>query len=215
MTPIGSGRKWKSEVVEHQDPQTGARIRQLTNYRGHSGHLYFTYPGWYQDSRKLLFSSDREGRNNLFNVDLVDGEITQLTNFPELEMETNNGFQRTILHPNHHEAYFHRGREIIAFDLEKLSHRTLFRIPEGYVPSHVDISADGSVLCTSISEDRPERASNLLHAQYSFHSYHDSKPHSQILEIPISGGQERLLFEDQRWISHVNTSPTQADLLTY
>ena len=38
------GRIWPSETVEVQDPLSGIALRQLTNYRAHSHHFYFTNP---------------------------------------------------------------------------------------------------------------------------------------------------------------------------
>ncbi len=43
---MGKGRIWPAEWVDYVDVATGARIRQLTTYRGHSNHLYFTNYGW-------------------------------------------------------------------------------------------------------------------------------------------------------------------------
>ena len=74
-----TGKKWPSELTIYQDPVSGATVRQLTHYKGHSSHFYFTYPCWYDNGRKIVFFSDRENRTNLFGVDLTSGDITQLT----------------------------------------------------------------------------------------------------------------------------------------
>src|SRR6185436_2264280 len=75
------GSRFPAEWREFSDPQTGVKVRQLTNYKGHSHHLYFTNSGWYSDAgrQKLLFGSDRCNETNLFGIDLESGEITQLT----------------------------------------------------------------------------------------------------------------------------------------
>lgn len=67
--------EWPAEKRSWRDPATGAEVTQLTDYKGHSHHLYFTNPGWYSGGRKLLFGSDRENRTNLFGVDLESGAI--------------------------------------------------------------------------------------------------------------------------------------------
>ena len=51
---MNTGRQWPSELSEHQDPRSGAHVRQLTNYLGNSNHFYFTYPCWYDGGRKLI-----------------------------------------------------------------------------------------------------------------------------------------------------------------
>ncbi len=56
-------------------------VRQLTNYRAHSNHSYFTYPCWYDHGRKLVIASDQDNRVNLFGVDLESGALNQLTDW--------------------------------------------------------------------------------------------------------------------------------------
>src|SRR3712207_4637198 len=76
---VAIGDHFPAEWRTFTDLQTGVEVRQLTHYKGHSHHLYFTNPGWYDDGRKLLFASDRNNRTNLYNIDLVSGEMVQLT----------------------------------------------------------------------------------------------------------------------------------------
>src|SRR5690242_3606889 len=73
--------QFKAEWHEYHDSLTGVRVKQLTNYKGHSHHLYFTNSGWYTEGgkQKLLFGSDRCNETNLFSLDLESGTITQLT----------------------------------------------------------------------------------------------------------------------------------------
>ena len=51
---MGKGDHFPAEWHSFTDDQTGVEIRQLTNYKGHSHHLYFTNPGWYDGGRRLL-----------------------------------------------------------------------------------------------------------------------------------------------------------------
>ncbi len=89
---MSRGRIWSPEWEDFVDPRSGVSVRQLTNYKGHSHHLYFTNPGWFDNDRKLLFSSDRENRTNLFSINLETGEITQLTDLESLpEIEKTSG----------------------------------------------------------------------------------------------------------------------------
>ncbi|MBM3889895.1 MAG: oligogalacturonide lyase, partial [Verrucomicrobia bacterium] len=61
-------RRTKAEWSTYKDAQSGVEVVQLTNYKGHSHHFYFTNPGWYDGGRKLLFSSDRDNRTNLHGI---------------------------------------------------------------------------------------------------------------------------------------------------
>ena len=70
-----------SEKKTVKDRVSGAEVTQLTSYLGHSHHSYFTNNGWYDNNRKLLFTSDRDNARNLFSIDIESGEISQLTDF--------------------------------------------------------------------------------------------------------------------------------------
>lgn len=76
---MSKGKVWPSEWKRYKDRFTGVNITQLTNYTGHSHHLYFTDNGWYANGDKLLFCSDRKNKTNLFSINLQSGEILQLT----------------------------------------------------------------------------------------------------------------------------------------
>lgn len=92
---IDKGKKnYPSELKTINDRKTGVPIQQLTNYKGNSHHFYFTNPGWFDNEQKLLFSSDRNNRTNLFAIDLNDYTIQQLTDLEPValpnELEFNN-----------------------------------------------------------------------------------------------------------------------------
>jgi oligogalacturonide lyase len=76
---MGKGRVYQDERSTYIDSYSDREVVQLTNYLGHSNHLYFTDPCWFNDNRSLVFKSDRENQGNLFRYDLDTGLITQLT----------------------------------------------------------------------------------------------------------------------------------------
>jgi oligogalacturonide lyase len=194
------------------DPETRVEIKQLTGYKGHSHHLYFTNNGWYDGGRKLLFGSDRSNRTNLFSLDLHIGMITQLT---DLE-PANADFLFASLNPCHPEVYFWHERNLIALDLDTLAERALFRLPDGYAFNMTNVTADGAYVCTGIYEDLSSRfAVDLLHGYVGFAEYWEAMPHSQIVLISTETGTSRVVFEEDYWIGHVNASPTLPHILTY
>jgi len=67
---MATGDTWPCECKEIEDPASGVTLRQLTDYKGHSHHVYFTNPGWYAGGRKMLVGCDRDNRTNLFAIDL-------------------------------------------------------------------------------------------------------------------------------------------------
>ena len=75
---MSKGERFPAEWRSFTADRTGIEVRQLTNYKGHSYHLYFTNPGWYDGGRKLLFASDRCNATNLFSLELASGETVTL-----------------------------------------------------------------------------------------------------------------------------------------
>ena len=75
----GKGRVYQDEPFRYTDRHSGRAVVRLTDYLGHSNHLYFTDPCWFNDGRSLVFTSDRENQSNLFRYDLDSCTVTQLT----------------------------------------------------------------------------------------------------------------------------------------
>lgn len=217
MSSIGSRKRrpgariWPAEWEEYEDPVSGAAVRRLTDYKGHSHHLYFTNPGWYDGGRRLLFGSDRENRANLFGIDLESGEITQLT-----DLEREAGFLAACVNPTRQEAYFWYDRGVVALDLRSLEMRALWTMPEGFRQSMLNCTADGKYVCAGIVEDLSDRIRTPLRYIYAgFAETWAAHPLSRIHRIATDGGGADMAWEEKTWIGHVNTSPTQAHLLTF
>jgi oligogalacturonide lyase len=209
---MGKGEKFIPEWRTFVDSHTRVEIRQLTNYKAHSHHLYFTNSGWYDSGHKLVFGSDRCNRTNLFSLDLAGGEITQLT---DLE-PANADFLFTSINPCRSEAYFWHERTLVALDLVTLDERRLYRLPDGYAFNMTSVTADGKYVCTGIYEDLSERFKvDLLHGYVGFAEYWEAMPHSQILRISTENGTTEVVFEENYWIGHANASPTLPSIATY
>lgn len=208
------GQVWPPERSEFADPLTGARITRLTNHKAHSHHLYFTNPGWYAGGMKLLISSDRGNRTNLYGVDLPDGSLTQLTDLPELAGEPT--LLDTSKNPRREEAYLWANRVLMALDLETLRLRELYRAPEGFTTSMTNVTADGRHVMTALVEDLSHRFRvNLDHGYIGFREIWEARPLSRVIRVAVDTGQAEVAWEERTWIGHVNTSPTQGHLLTF
>src|SRR4029078_12193729 len=103
---MGKGDRFPPEWRTFTDDQTGVAVRQLTSYKGHSHHLYFTNPGWYDGGRKLLFGSTPATRPNLFSIERASGEITQLPALDQPPPPAETSFLFASLNPRREEVYF-------------------------------------------------------------------------------------------------------------
>ncbi len=214
---MSAGRIWPAEWRDYRDLRTGVTVRQLTDYKGHSHHLYFTNPGWYDGGRRLICASDRENRTNLFSLDLSNGEIIQLTDLvPPDSPRLRPHFQQACLNPVREEIYFCYNDRLMALDPRSLHSHSLWEITRGFRPTILSCTADGKHVCLSILEDLSERLGvDYTRTDVGFWETWAAKPQSRIVRIATDGDGVEVLREEQAWIGHVNTSPTQANLLTF
>jgi oligogalacturonide lyase len=191
-------------------------MRQLTNHRGNSYHLYFTNPGWYLGGRRMLFGSDRANRTNLFGLDVATGEIIQLTDFETPPPPAGRSFQGASVNPRRDEAYFWHDDDLVALDLATLERRLLCRAPRGMRPGNTSVTADGEWVCTSLREDLSSDIEiDLAHGYVGFHELWEARPRCQVLRVGTMTGAMEVVLEDRVWIGHVNTSPTRPTILTF
>jgi oligogalacturonide lyase len=213
---MSAGKTYPSELVCYEDPRTGIEVKQLTRFRAHSHHFYFTNIGWYDNGNKLVFSSDRDNATNLFSIDLKDYRITQLTDLAPLPLPREVEFLRACLNPVKDEAYFWYGNDLIALDLHTLAQHHIYRMPDGYDVSMTNCSADGLYVYSSIFEDMSDRFQvDLLRGYVGFKETWEAHPHSQIVQVATNGSGDRVVFEEDYWIGHCNTSLKHPHLLTF
>jgi len=208
-----------AEKHTYRDPLSGVPVTQLTNYKGHSHHFYFTNPGWYADGKKLLFSSDRQNRTNLFGVDLVTGEIEQFTDFAPISTGRSD-FITACKNSSLEEVYFWRGNSLYAVDLNSKSTRILYEADTMWKPSMTASSADGAYLYFGLEETViAEDYSNSRQNNIGIRERWLARPRSQIVRLPISrndsAGSPEPIFSEYALLGHINTSPTQPHLITY
>ena len=208
-----AGRRWPSELTVHKDPVSGAAVRQLTNYRAHSNHSYFTYPCWYDQGRKLVIASDRDNRVNLFGVDLESGELTQLTDWDPAKVSNRHSLSKN---PVREEIVFFYDDTVSVLDLATLQSRPLMKRPPGYTGNLADFTADGKYVVTGFSQDLSDRFQvDLAHGYIGFHEIWAAKPHSTIWKIPLEGGEPQRVYEENYWLGHFNASPKLPHLITF
>ena len=211
-----TGKIYPPEVKEIIDRRTGVPVTQLTNYKGHSHHFYFTNPGWFSNGQKLLFSSDRENRTNLFSVDLRDYTIQQLTDLEPVPLPREVEFFRACKNPVKEEAYFWHDRELKAFNLVTNDIRTIYELEDGWNISMSNCSADGKYVYFGTWEDLSHLFEvDLLRGYVGFAETWEAKPLSRIIKVAADGSSSEVVFEENYWIGHVNTSPTRPELLTF
>ena len=203
-----------SEKRTYADRVTGVTVHQLTDHMAHSYHLYFTNPGWWDDGRRLLLGSDRGNSSNLYSLELASGEITRLTNNPP---GVAVDYQGVCVNPVRDEAYFWMQRRLIAIDLRHGEQRTLFTCPDGWNAGGTNCTADGRFVCGTMSRPVDVGPVDLGAGYIGFREIFEAHPLHRVIRVPTEGAdqQPEVLHEEYNWITHVNTSPTQPQLLTF
>jgi len=200
----------------YTDPASGVTVTQLTDYKGHSHHFYFTNPGWYDHGRRLLISSDRNNRTNLFGVDLVSGAIEQLTDLEPVPPPRETEFFKACVNPLRDEVYFWHDTRLLALDLVSRQTRMLYEADPAFVVHMTNCSADGAQLYFGMYEDLSSRFRVDLQRGYiGFRETWEAHPLSRVVGVATDGSSSRVVFEERCWIGHVNTSPTDPRCLTF
>ena len=213
---MSKGSIFKTEWKEFKDPHSNVKVKQLTNYKCHNHHLYFTNPGWYDHGSKLIFGSDRENNTNLFSIDLNSGRITQLTDLRQLPLPYEVQFLMACVNPVFSSANFFYGRKVMSINLETLKTKVLWEIPRGFVYSMLNCTSDGKYVCASISEDLSNRIhTDFLRGYVGFDETWKLRPSSKIVCISTDGKSAETIWKEKYWVGHVNTSPSQPNLLTF
>lgn len=206
---MAKGTVWPSESKVYRDRITGLPVTQLTDYKAHSHHLYFTESGWYDGGLRLLFMSDRGNSTNLFSIHLESGEMTQLTEYED------NHYLDACLSPEGTVAYVKVRSAIVALDLNSLKEKTIYECPQGFQIGNLSCAADGSVM-TCLQEDLSHRLDLDLGNGYVGHrELMEAAPVSRIIRVQSDGGKAETVFEDRCFITHINASPVEPWLLTF
>lgn len=90
---MAKGDVLPSEAVETRDPETGVRIRQITNHDSIHHHPFYYVPVYDDAMRWLFFVSHRTGLPQFFAEHRETGELIQLTDRDDLN--------EWSLHPSH------------------------------------------------------------------------------------------------------------------
>ena len=201
------------ERKSFKDRISGVTVWQLTGYRGHSEHPYFTDDGWYDNDRRMLFVSDRDNARNLFSIEIESGEISRLT-----DMKAGEPGLRCPMHVNHvlDETYYQYNGCVYAINLSTLETRPLYIPPKGFNFGGARPTGDGKYVVASLGEDLSARINANLSAGYiGFREIFEAKPDSRIVRINLADNTVDEVWREKCWVGHVNPSPTKGNLLTF
>jgi len=201
-----AGKTFNPERKTSTDDETKVQVHQLTNWKGHSNHFYFTTTSFLPGGKELVFVSDRDNQTNLFHLELATGWIRQLSDAGNVQVTC------SCLNPVRREAYYFAGRDLMATDVDTLETRTLYHVPDGWNTAILTPSCDGELLAFAEIKDLGWRTG----PQYQgFGEFFKAKPPSRIRVVRTDGSKDWIAIEEGCWISHVNFSPKHRDVICY
>ena len=204
------GETYQDSQFRYIDCYSAREVLRLTDYLGHSNHLYFTDPCWFNGDRSLVFVSDRENQSNLFRYDLDTGLITQMTDLEGC------GRPSGCVRAANNALYYTWGGAIHELNLDTLEERTVWseNLPMR-IHGRSSPTADGKYLCVMLMEEQRQKESCISFSYSSFQKLHKLKPLTQIVRIEAATGQADVIHEDRRYMGHVNSSPMLPDIMTF
>jgi oligogalacturonide lyase len=207
---IGRGRSQRieSEVKEFKDPDTGARVVQLTGDGSDNVHLYFTSEAFLGGSgERVVFGSNRSGRFQFYMLEVRDRKLVQLTDGEKLEP------QQACLSPTGNLFYFD-GSVLRLLQVDKMDDRELYRVPEGWKAHLATCTANGSHVAFAYRENLSVSTETGRIYSTMAETYHQH-PTCVIMRIQASNGQPVAVWGERNWISHVMIHPQKPDLILF
>jgi oligogalacturonide lyase len=191
-------------AFQYTDEYSSRTIERLTDYLGHTNHLYFSDPCWIEDNR-----------SNLFRLELEDRSLTQLTDLDGGERPHSSYSAATRCHD------YVRDDVLVELSIDTLEERELYRPASKATGVPMKLSgrpcanADGSSVILSASEPDPTAAARVSFAYAGFHSDFHRKPLTQIIRVDREAGSAEVIHEDRCFITHLNPSPVLPDIMAF
>src|SRR5579884_2863704 len=113
------GDTFPAEHSISRDPDTGARVHQMTAHPSINHPTYFLQSSFFPDDRSLVFTSYRTGSPQLFEAAFPEGPLRQLTDGDPI-----HPFSPAI-HPSGEEIFFVRGGAIWSIQRASLEERVI------------------------------------------------------------------------------------------
>jgi len=205
---IGRTERINGEIKEHRDPDTGARVRQLTGDGSDNVHLYFTSESFVSGSDRIVFGSNRSGRFQFYLLEIGDARLVQLTASSN-DMDP----QQACLSPMGLLHYFD-GPALHRLRVDTLEDQEIYRAPRGWRPALLTCTAKGDYVAFAYQEEVAVSTETGRIYSTMPETYYQHR-RSVIMRIETGTGQAQAAWGEPMWISHVMIHPSQPDLIMF
>ncbi len=204
----GATQDVASEIEEHKDEETGARVRRLTADGSDNVHIYFTSESFVGGgSDRVVFASNRSGRFQYHLLEIPARRLVQVTDGKEISPNM------ACVDPGGRLFYFD-GPVLRSVNLDTLEDRELYRVPEGTRPALPTCTADGKYVAFAYRGERAVSTETGRIYSTMAETYYQ-RPSCVIMRIDTSSGQPVAAWGERAWISHVLIHPRRPDLILF
>jgi oligogalacturonide lyase len=197
-----------STMIKETDDLTGVEMFQLTYGSGDTYHPYFTKTLIDVENQYMLLASNRSGAMQLYTLRFADGQMVQITD------DTHIYPFSSVLDAQHHIVYYFAGRTLKSVRLDTLEVEELMEIPPGFKPSDLSIDNAGQYLAFSYVE-AIEVCTQTSKIYSEMREKYFRRPTSIVIRYDLTKKSSLVLWGDQQWISHVNISPTDPNVVLF
>lgn len=204
---VGKTQRVDGEIKEYKDPETGARVMQLTGDGSDNVHLYFTSESFLDNgSNRIVFSSNRSGTSQFYLLEIKEKKLVQLTN---RENVRGGG----CLSPNGHLLYF-QGPVLHSLKVDTLDDRELYRVPEGWRPGGPTCTQNGEYVSFVYTENQSVSTETGRIYSTMAETFFQRRT-SVIMRVHTGTGNPVAAWGERAWISHVLIHPQNQDLILF
>ncbi|HEY3082415.1 MAG TPA: oligogalacturonate lyase family protein [Chloroflexota bacterium] len=182
---MARGDRYPAEKRAFVDETTGAAIVQLTDAPTINHGPYFLNSAWADRGRRVIVTSYRDGRPNLYAVDETSGAIAQLTDTGDV------GPWSACVGADDRQVFFAAGGQLRVVDVPSARVEVVFDVGDGTRLGNLDPSPDGREVVTCAR----------------------AAPVNRILAIATDGSGARTVFETTELLAHAQYSPDGRSLL--
>ncbi len=203
------GERFKEPLKRFRDPVTGQPMIRVNDPAVHCHHPYFYFRMFTPDSKKLLYTSHRDGPPNACLVDIESGESVQLTGSSSMD-----GFLLS-LSPDGKALFFSEGKALKRLEIATLEEKTVYELKPPYdgSPVYPGYSADctKALVCQMHRDDvvRGEGGWDFFAPQC------EARPRCRLVLVDLESGAESVVLEESCWLGHPQIHPTDSSLLMY
>jgi oligogalacturonide lyase len=194
----------KGDVIRHRlytysDPYTDAPVTRLTEPGTVSHHLYFYHKMMTWDGRYLIYAALRDGRRNLYRMDMTDGTAVQLTDAADI-----SDFSATLTGDDRFLILTIR-RRLIRMDMSTLAEETVYEMPEGWDKGDISLSSDDRYIVMAQMDRRDAVRSG--DGWDFFRPQCAAKPRCRLVVIDMCRRTSGTILEQTCWLGHAQFRP--------